>query len=327
MESVFQLKDYKLLNNDLSFQTDDEYLNHWKEIGIKQCRLCNRRLLSVMNEFGIEILFYIGYYYYLFTNNLLFDNKILTFKGMEAYYYFLPREQLLFQKKTRTWVSHERCLVTRYLKANNLPDSQFYDLNLKFWKAPDYRQHYDNSFFKFQKEIIIINNKYNREWEHLFKTAVNFLDVNCLEKIFKYLCPKYQVIYIRPSLSIDSKKEYSFDSNAQLQLDDFDMIKKKFPSVIVFDHLLNEKRFERMNYNLLKCYLLASCKKYISVQGGANNLMSYFAKNILVYHKYGFEAETNIYTVRSKFQSRFPDFSITHKDNYEELIKVMKEMY
>ena len=332
MESVFNLKDYKLLNKDLRFKTDEEYLNHWNRIGMKQCRLCNQSLLIATNEFGIEILFYVGYYYYLFTSNLLFNNRIISYKGMEPYYYFLPRTQLSLQSHTRKYTKHQDCMLTKYLKLNNdNPNAPYYDLNLKFWKPPDYRTYYDNNkntYFHYDKEILIVNNKYNREWEALYNRPVNFLDLPTLHKIFTYLSPKYQVIYIRPTTSIQHEKEYSFDSNAQLKLNDFELIRTKFPNVILFDDLLNnDLRFQHMNYNLLKCYLLASCTKYISVQGGANNLFSYFAKSMLIYHKHGFEAEANVYTVRSKLQSTFEDFSITHKDNYDELIRSMKEMY
>ena len=105
------------------------------------------------------------------------------------------------------------------------------------------------------------------------------------------------------------------------------MIRNKFPNVIIFDDLLNKTEFKNMNYNLVKCYLFASCTKYISVQGGANNLISYFAKKIIIYHKFGFEAQTNIYNVRSKLQSEFEDFSITHTNNYNNLLKIIKETF
>lgn len=331
METVFNLNDYKFLNKDLFFQSDQEYWNHWKTIGEKQCRLCNKDLLVVANEFGIEILFYVGYYYYLLKNRLLFNNQISTYKGMEAYYFFVPSTQLILRKNhTRTYTKHENCILTKYLKLNNGPEARYFDINVKFWRAPEYRTYYEcqNPFLNSEQEILVVNNKFNREWEYLFNKPVNYLNVPTLEKMFTYLCPKYQVIYIRPNAAIQKDKAYSFDANVQMKFNDFDMIRAKFPNVIIFDDLLNnDPRFTHMNYNLLKCYVLASCTKYISVQGGANNLLSYFAKSILIYHKHGFEAETNIYSVRSKLQSTFKDFSITHKNNYEELIQVMRQMY
>lgn len=82
VKNLFVLEDYKELNKDITFNTDEEYMNHWNEIGLHQMRLCNKKQLIVNNEFGNEIVLYICYYYYLFVNNLLFDNKITTYKGM-----------------------------------------------------------------------------------------------------------------------------------------------------------------------------------------------------------------------------------------------------
>lgn len=327
MNKIFNLEDYKELNKDLRFDHDAQYTHHWNTIGMKQCRLCNKLLLFVSNEFGIEILFNIGYYYYLFTNYLLFDNKISTYRGMEAFYYFLPKEQLIFRNQTRTWIPHDHYLLTLYLKTNNHISSNFYDVHPIYWKAPDYINHYKNNFFEFDKPLLVVNNKYNKEWERTFNKPMNFLDIPCLDQIFNYLTVKYQVVYIRCNDSIKSKLDYSFDNNKNLDFDDYSMIRSKYPNVIVFEDLLNKKEFQQMNYNLLKCYLFACCTRYISVQGGANNLISYFARSILIYHKFGFEAETNVYTVRSKLQSSFKDFLITHRDDYSELIKAMKFIY
>ena len=329
MNKVFNLEDYKELNKDLQFNQDAQYLHHWNKIGMKQCRLCNKLLLIVSNEFGIEILFNIGYYYYLFTNHLLFDNKITTYRGMEAYYYFLPKEQLILRNQTRTWIPTDQYLLTVYLKMNNdsAAITNFYDIHPLYWKAPDYISQYKSNLFQYDKPLLIVNNKYNKEWERTLNKPVNFLDIPCLDQIFDYLTSKYQVVYIRCNDNIKSSLQYSFDNNKNLPFDDFSMIRSKHPNVILFDDLLNKKEFQQMNYNLLKCYLFASCTKYISVQGGANNLISYFAKSILIYHKFGFEAETNVYTVRSKLQSRFADFLITHRDDYNEFIKAMKMIY
>jgi len=156
MKTIFKIDDYKKLNKDLQFETDQEYIDHWLEFGYNQRRLCHTNLLHVSNEFGIEILFHVGYYYYLFQSNLLFDNKISTYTGMEAYYYFVPKEQLTFRNEKRMWIESSRYMLMNYL---NSIDNQ---LNLEYWRVPRYKEFYTNQYFLYDKEILIVNNKYNK---------------------------------------------------------------------------------------------------------------------------------------------------------------------
>ena len=63
-------------------------------------RLCNKKQLEVINEFSNELLLYIPYYYYLYNNNLLFDNKIITYKGMKPLYYFINTDNIIEKEET-----------------------------------------------------------------------------------------------------------------------------------------------------------------------------------------------------------------------------------
>lgn len=315
-KTIFVLDDYKKLNKDIHFNCDEEYLNHWLHIGFYQRRLCNKDLLNVTNEFGLEILFHIGYFYYLFTNNLLFDNKISTYKGMESYYYFIPKQQLIFKNEKRYWIDPlKKDKLMLYINRENPRQ-----LNLKYWIAPKYQLVYKNDFFKYDKEIIIVSNKYNIEWG---KYPINFITIEYLERIFNLLKDRYTIVYIRPNEFINNKLEYSWDKNYQKEFRDFPIIKEKFNDVIIFDELFNEPRFSNMNYNLLKCYLFSSCTKYISVQGGANNLIAYFAKNIVIFHKEGMEIENNIYDIRSQLQCPENNLKIEYTDDYEIYLKMI----
>ncbi len=318
MIKIFNLEDYIMLNKDLDFKTNTEYIEHWEKIGYKQKRLCNKELLYVNNEFGIEILFNVGYYYYLYKNNLLFDNKISTYIGMEAYYYFLPKEQLILRDEKRFFINPCLYKVMTYL---GIKDNQ---LNLDYWIPPDYKKFYQNNYFNFDKGILVINNKYNSEWNSGPK---NFINIQNLEEIINLLKDKYQIIYIKPNNELNTNLEFSFDTNKIINFNDFQMIRDKFNDVIIFDDLFNDEKFKSMNYNLLKCYLFASCDKYISVQGGANNLISYFAKNIVIYHKLGFEVKANIYSYRSTLQCPDNKLNIQHTDSYSHLITLIKNTY
>jgi hypothetical protein len=197
-------------------------------------------------------------------------------------------------------------------------------LNLEYWRVPRYKEFYTNQYFLYDKEILIVNNKYNKEWN---EPPINYIPVDVLDTVFSVLKDKYQIIYIRPSSYLDKKLHYSYDSNDDVDFDDYEMIRAKFRDVIIIDDLFQQDKFKEMNYNLLKCYLFASCNKYISVQGGANNLISYFAKEVVIYHRKGLEVVKGIYKTRSKLQSLTNDLNILHTDNYNILVDIIKKTY
>lgn len=315
--NLFVCEDYKKLNPDLHFETDEDYKTHWINFGNNQKRLHNKKLLEVSNEFGIEIIFYVGYYFYLFSNELLFDNVITTYEGMEAYYYFVRKEQLVFKKCKRQWVNPKIDCVMKYCSLDKN------SINLSCWLSPNYKKYYKNNLFKYDKELLIISNKHNIEWG---SPPINFIDICCLEKIINKLSDKYQLVYIR-SHNIDSHLQYSYDET-NVDFNDFELIKNKYnDKVIIFNDLFQNSEFKHMNYNLLKCYLFSSCDNYICVQGGATNLISYFAKHMIIYHKRGNEIANNVYTHRSFLQSPYDDLILSYTGNYDWFIKYIDEKF
>jgi hypothetical protein len=280
-KNLFILEDYKQLNKDLGFTNDSEYLDHYNNIGKLEMRLCNKNQLNVINEFGNEMILYISYFHYLYLNNLLFDNKITTYVGMKPYYFFLPDDQIIEKNQGRIWMHpHKNWLPT------NCSDFVF-KFDKKYWNPPNYKEYYKNNYFNsYDKPLLIINNKYNVEWSI---KPFNFFSIESLDILFTKLQDKYTIIYMRPHSDIKKDLKYSWDDNTCLDYDDFKLIKEKYSDTIIFDDLFNDDRFKDMSYNLLKCYVLASCDNYISVQGGGAYLISYFAKKLVIIHKRGEE--------------------------------------
>lgn len=313
---LFNIDDYMELNKDLYFFNKEEYVKHWNNIGIKELRLCNKEQLIVSNEFGIEIIFYIGYYYYLYKKGLLFDNKINTYIGMRPYYYFLPNDQIIEHNKTRIWHPpiDDKLLTTGF-------HQMVYVLDKRYWIPPDYKTYYKNNIFKYDKEIIVINNKYNIEWNY---KPINYISLNTLTTIFEILSDKYQIIYIRPGIQTTTNMLYSWDDNDNKEYNDMNIIKERFKDIIIFEDLLNDKK---MSYNELKCYLFASCDNYISVQGGANNLISYFAKHMIILHCAGLEIKYNIYNERALLQCPKNKLKIEVARNDEEYLEMINKRY
>lgn len=318
-DNLFNCDDYKTLNKDLIFQNDDEYITHWEMIGLKQRRLCNKNQLIVTNEFGIEILMNVGYYYYLFLNNLFFDNKIITYKGMRPFYFFLNDDQIIEREDIRQWNDNNNNPIIFELRRS------YSNIDTRCWIPPNYKLHFKNNYFDFSnKKIIVIHNKYNIEWNI---KPYNFIPFDILEKIFILLAEKYQIVYIRPTNSMDNKLDYSWDNNKNLDLGEIDVIKNNYPNVMIFEDLFNDDKFKNMTYNQLKACLYSSTDDYISVQGGGNNFMAYFAKTMIVYHKRGYELGAKIYSNRSQLQCPSNNLKIDVAQDYDTLIELIKNTY
>jgi hypothetical protein len=282
----FNWQDYIEMNDDLKhLNSEKEAVEHWNKIGIEQMRLCNKKQLDVICEFGREINVFIPFYYYLYKNNLLFNNKIYTYKGMKSLYYFLDENQIIEKNENRT------CNIPsqNYMPPNNRFINKNFGKN--FWIPPNYKEFYKNDKYLYSKPILIIHNKYNYEWEQL---PINYINIKLLDKIFDKLHDKWQIIYIRPTkLNKLANKSFSHDHNDIIEkFKDFELIKNKYKNkVINFNDLLDEE----IEYNKLKLMIYSNCDNFINVQGGSCNFTSYFIGNLVVLHKKGSEKELEMY--------------------------------
>jgi hypothetical protein len=282
--NTFIWEDYILLNKDLSHITTKEQAEkHWLKKGKKKMRLCNKKQLDVTNEFGNEVILYIPYYYYLYKNDLLFDNKITTYIGMKDFYYFMDSNNIIETSRKRKWIRFWQ----RNLIVNNLEHVQHFDY--QYWIPPPYKEIYKNNILKYNKPLLVIHNKYNIEWG---KPPINFIDVKTLDKLFEMLSINYQIVYIRPSNNTIITS-YSLDENVfKDELNDYELINDKYKdTVILFNDLL--KKYPEYCYNKLLLMLYSNCENYVSIQGGSSHLITYFFKNMLVLHKKGDELNTS----------------------------------
>jgi hypothetical protein len=283
--SLFCWTDYVALNKDLPpTMTEAEAAAHWSEKGSAQVRLCNRKQLVVVSEYGPELILWASYYYYLFKTGLLFDNVIKTYKGMRPYYYFLPDAQVVEREGNRTWLGAEH----RPLLLNRTEHVHRFDT--RCWTPPPYRAAYTNSLFSFEKPLLIIHNKHNAEWES--PVPINTLSVGLLDDLCRKLTPSYTVVYSRPSLGLAG---YSYDHNPLIETTvDKDMLRSSHPSVLLYEDLL--LRFPTYSYNHFKLLLHASCENYICVQGGNAHMVSFFFQRMVLLHKRGSELKSGAYS-------------------------------
>jgi hypothetical protein len=311
-QKVFNWRDYLELNKDLdSLTSEEDAKKHWNDIGYKQMRLCNKSQLEVINEFGNELILYIPYYYYLHINNLLFDNKITTYKGMKPFYYFLNNNNntLIEKENRRNWTNP----ATNPLLVNYNEHVKFFDKQYCIY--PPYKLIYKNDIVLFNKPILVIHNKYNIEWND---KPINFIDIDTLRYIFDKLKDTYQIVYIRPTKK-KMDKNFSIDRNTIIDnFPDYHLIENEFKDkVITFYDLLKQYNYI---YNELLLMLYSNCDNYICSQGGTGHLISYFYSKLIILHKKGGELNGGSYDGWYKEINNEQNKKLIVCTNYSEII-------
>lgn len=142
------------------------------------------------------------------------------------------------------------------------------------WVPPPIMNDYKN-ILKFDKEVVVIQNKYALEW---LQGIFNTFDIPFLEKIFDTLSEKYQIIYIRPDENIP---KYYYDDNKIHKFNDYEFIKEKYPNVVTIKDILLER--SDLCYNTAQFAIHSTSKKHISVSGGNACLSAYFGGDLIIF--------------------------------------------
>ena len=78
---------------------------------------------------------------------------------------------------------------------------------------PDYKSHFQNTLFIYDKPLLILHNKYTIEWGI---KPYNFIDRETLYELLGMLREMFTIIYVRPE--IDGTPGYVPDDNTMLDL-------------------------------------------------------------------------------------------------------------
>lgn len=174
--------------------------------------------------------------------------------------------------------------VERRASVTYTDSARIYDSD---WKipgiCPDFKLHYKNDRFVFDKPTVIINNKYISEWN---RSPINFISLDSLSEIFNILIDDYTIIYIRANTQ---ERGYWNDNQPAYQFDDYLMIEAEYPDVVCMNTLLEYN--PDLTYNQLQLMLHANCNKFISIAGGNAVISSYFGGVNIVYRSA--EAKSN----------------------------------
>ena len=186
-------------------------------------------------------------------------------------------------------------------------------LDTRAWLPPPYKTQFHNSNFDHlitTKPLLVVQNKYNREWGKKNHPPVNTIPLPTLISLFEKLSTKYHIVYVRPTpRRLPSDLSYSWDHNTDVPWnEDFDWIETHNSStnnyIYTLEEMMTWPSYVDAGYNDVKLELFSVCKNYISVQGGGSFLIAYFAEKLLMLHKEGPEMESGVYTPNSWFHSQ-----------------------
>jgi hypothetical protein len=152
---------------------------------------------------------------------------------------------------------------------------------LEFWRPPPYKAIFRNPQFVFDKEILVIQNKYATEpWKHKSATGTPverpyvFIPLDVLDRLFGTLKERYQIIYNRYTETIDA--------SLVQDLGDFDLISEKYPDVLTIQDLARKHRLDHDETQLM---VYANTDRFVGVQGGGGLLMHYFGGRAVIFHR------------------------------------------
>ena len=210
-------------------------------------------------------------------------------------------------------------------------------LDYSQWILPDYKSHYTNDKFKFDKPMVVISNQYNVEGNWATSKSWHphrFFSVECLNNIFEYLTSNgYSVLYKRPKnteFAVDDNEIKTLIThpvnNIKLQanvevvglIDDYDLA-RHYDDVYLIDDIVNDN--PQHSYNEIQLMLFANAEGFISVSGGSGILACYFKKTNIIYCTIGRETLPEYWARDAYYQKISDNNAIPVVDNYEEIYK------
>jgi hypothetical protein len=258
-------------------------------------------------EFGYELISVLPHAYDLYLQGKL--KGTVSGNDTAPLYYFSPSHTI--NKKERSWYNTEK------VKTPNI-NIHRHTLDKKNWAPPPLKDYYQNDEFKFDKELLIICNRHNIEWDD---RPINFFNEETLKELFELLKDKYQVVYI----NIEGRPEL-YDNAKPIPLKDFDLL-RSYPECINI-HDLHKKH--KYSFNELQLRLFANCTKYITMNGGHAILAAYFGGENIVMSKPGKPHAKEILPQVNSFYRWYNEFGgqrVMHVPDEKKLINKVKTVY
>ena len=264
----------------------------------------NKVIVDSFNvEFGYELISVLPYAYWHYINGTLESTK--SGAGSESLYYFSPKHETY--NENRSWDN-----MTQFRKSG-LPNVYIHQskLNTEKFLIPPFKDIYKNNIYKYEKPIICICNRYNKEWG---EDPINYFSLDCLDNMFNLLKKDYQIIYWATNIP-----EQLHDGVKPLELGDYNHVKKYHKEVLIFQDLVVDN-----DWNKTQLMIFANCEKFITMNGGYSILASYFGGTNIIYSKKCQEIKVNSFNL---WYHEFNKSRIVHVDNYEGLMDSIDDIY
>lgn len=253
------------------------------ETGVAGSEFLERRT-QYFGEFAFELLAVIPYAYWLHAQGLL--EETIGVSDTRALYWFSARHE-------------ERPVARSYVPITEYPvgvrGTLRYDrkgfpseLETSRWRPPPYREVFRDDRFRWDRETLVICNKFSDEQYRWHRGPANFIDVATLLELIGKLRSRYQIIYVRPRAS-----DIVNDHQVIRDYGDIDAVASMYPDVLTIQQLRDQ--YPGLGFNELQLRVFASCSRFISVLGGSSYLASYFGGTNIVLARRGWEVACNAY--------------------------------
>lgn len=257
------------------------------------------KIIRYQGEFQQELLFTLPFAYWHYLNGTL--QQTVSSNGTSNFYFFSPNHLELFDKRTLSG-------TTRAFHIPNMTHSNRY--SYRKWRQVPLQKHYANNLFVFEKPILVIANKYNREWN---RPPINFFDKATLKQVITLCRDKFQVVYNRPQ-----SKHIVEDNSEIFDLKEHEWMREHFPEVILMDDLYQQYHDQVNSFNHLQLLVYANTRHFISVHGGTGALASYFGGTNIILSNPNYGRETLL----GEYKTIFPRLSgatIVHAHYQEDI--------
>uniref|UniRef100_A0A7S0PVG7 Uncharacterized protein n=1 Tax=Asterionellopsis glacialis TaxID=33640 RepID=A0A7S0PVG7_9STRA len=190
------------------------------------------------------------------------------------------------------------------------------------WAPPPYKQFFERADVQLDKPLMVLSNKYTLEWSGEPK---NNIPIRHLQEILKTLSQKYHIVYLRfQDKRLEDRLERKIRTSGKLaEYRDKEMIKRFFPSVVLFEELSVGLSLEDINLMLFSLY--ATGQDFISVQGGNSVVASFFGGRNLIFCEEGPELWNN--KGDFTYYHRFSGAKIQIANNTTDFMKFVPQWY
>ncbi len=247
-------------------------------------------------EFAPELQFALPFAYWHFLNGTL--KSTTSSKYTKELYFFSPNHLEAFE--TRTNEGNYNFEMPRVLY------SQDYDMSK--WAPVPLKKTYQNDFYRYDKPILIIANRYNMEWDG---PPISFFSIEMLAFIIETLKRDFTIIYNRPK-----PQNITMDNSDVYDMNDYEWLEENHPEVLLLENLFQENKANATSFNHLQMMVYANADRFLSIHGGTATLASYFGGKNIILSKQGPEHHFKCY---EKLYPKFSGAEVFHAKNDDQV--------